>query len=311
MRIDHLKYIKAIEKYRSITLAAQHLYLGQTTLNTIVRNMERELGFTIFQRGIKGLQPTENGEAFLQLAGEILICHEKIVGLKNMEERRNTPISILTPSSAIGSFALSLCSKFRKDFPQCELEFLVASSSELVNLLVSSESKIGLAYIADLDGFRKSISRYHFQVTSLLEDHMYLLVHRDHPYASLSSINCQDITGQSIVFMSHMNQYENFSTYFKLFGKSNRYHAYPSLSLILQAVTTQNMVAVVNGYSAITRPEVESGLLKPIFLSGIGGSATAHLCLIHKDKSDLTFDEKKLVQYIYNHFKAHLMTHDQ
>ena len=65
MNISHLKYAVEVEKARSISQAAENLYMGQPNLSKAIRELEDDLGITIFKRTSKGVIPTQKGEEFL------------------------------------------------------------------------------------------------------------------------------------------------------------------------------------------------------------------------------------------------------
>lgn len=70
--IQQLRYLIEIERTRSISQAAENLFIGQPNLSRIVKDMETGCGFAIFERTRKGVQPTEKGSAFLKHARNIL-----------------------------------------------------------------------------------------------------------------------------------------------------------------------------------------------------------------------------------------------
>lgn len=72
MNTQQLFYLTEIERTRSISLAAENLYMSQPNLSRVLRETEDSLGFPIFQRTRRGVQPTEKGTAFLQHAKTIL-----------------------------------------------------------------------------------------------------------------------------------------------------------------------------------------------------------------------------------------------
>ena len=77
MRMEHLQYLIEIGRRHSISAAAQELYLGQTTLSSIVKSAEDELGFPLFYRTHSGVQATAEGDEALSLIGDIHACYEK------------------------------------------------------------------------------------------------------------------------------------------------------------------------------------------------------------------------------------------
>lgn len=76
MNTQQLFYLTEIERTRSISQAAENLYMSQPNLSRLLRETEESVGFVIFQRTRRGVQPTEKGQQFL--------CHAKNV-LREME----------------------------------------------------------------------------------------------------------------------------------------------------------------------------------------------------------------------------------
>ena len=72
MNTQHLQYVVEIERMRSISQAAENLFIGQPNLSRILHDMEDSLGFKIFERTSRGVRPTERGTIFLQHAKSIL-----------------------------------------------------------------------------------------------------------------------------------------------------------------------------------------------------------------------------------------------
>ena len=68
MNLLHLKYAVEIEKTGSITKAANNLFMGQPNLSKAIKELENEIGITIFRRTTKGVAPTEKGGEFLGYA---------------------------------------------------------------------------------------------------------------------------------------------------------------------------------------------------------------------------------------------------
>lgn len=72
MNTQQLFYLTEIQRTRSISQAAENLYMSQPNLSRVLREMEENLGFAIFQRTRRGVQPTQKGSVFLQHAKIIL-----------------------------------------------------------------------------------------------------------------------------------------------------------------------------------------------------------------------------------------------
>ncbi|MFR1109748.1 MAG: LysR family transcriptional regulator [Anaerotruncus colihominis] len=92
IHLEHFQYMLEIDRCRSISAAARSLGLVQTTLSSIVKNVESALGFPIFQRTPNGVAPTVFGEQFLTLGGEIHVRFEELLRLKSgFRKHRSNP----------------------------------------------------------------------------------------------------------------------------------------------------------------------------------------------------------------------------
>lgn len=68
MNTIYLKYAIEIEKTGSISKAAENLFMAQPNLSKAIKELERTLNITIFERTPKGVTPTTQGKEFLDCA---------------------------------------------------------------------------------------------------------------------------------------------------------------------------------------------------------------------------------------------------
>ncbi len=72
MDIRHLRYFVTVAEHGSITRAAEALGIEQPPLSQQIRQLERNLGVTLFERQTRGMKLTEIGEVLLPRARTIL-----------------------------------------------------------------------------------------------------------------------------------------------------------------------------------------------------------------------------------------------
>lgn len=65
MTIQQLHYIITISETGSLNKASEILYVSQPSLTSSVKELEKELGITIFHRSGRGVTPTNEGVEFL------------------------------------------------------------------------------------------------------------------------------------------------------------------------------------------------------------------------------------------------------
>ena len=72
MNITHLKYAVEVARTGSISQAAENLFMSQPNLSKAIKEFESRLGFAIFRRTSRGMEPTPKGADFLALGENIL-----------------------------------------------------------------------------------------------------------------------------------------------------------------------------------------------------------------------------------------------
>ena len=72
MNLKKLKYIVTIAELRSISKAANELFISQPSLSSILSNLEKELGVTLFNRSTSPLSLTYAGEKYVETANKTI-----------------------------------------------------------------------------------------------------------------------------------------------------------------------------------------------------------------------------------------------
>ena len=72
MNVIHMKYAVEVAKAGSINKASETLLVAQPNLSRSIKELEADLGITIFLRTSKGMTLTPKGEEFMGYAKNIL-----------------------------------------------------------------------------------------------------------------------------------------------------------------------------------------------------------------------------------------------
>ena len=306
MRIEHLQYLLEVDKYHSISVAAQNLFLGQTTLSSIVRSVEKELGFPIFYRTHHGVQATKDGEEALALIRDISYRFTEIRQLSADQAIFNQSVSIILSNTINSVLALPINEAFMKEIKYGNLEFRTVSGEKVGTALIKNDANIGMTYFTR-EGYTEYCeiaSRYQLCVERVFPDHLYLLVSRDHPLAARSSISCRELENLNIAMISHFTSCVSSLAYAKGFGPNNHYILFQNITLIKQAILSRNMVAILSGLSIQYSKCAGNDRMKAILLTGTQGENRMDVCLIHRKDYDLRYPEKLALQCI----KSYLST---
>lgn len=76
MNLKELEYVVAIADEKSLTKAAERLFITPSALTQQVLRLENELHAPLFIRSRSGWQPTEAGEIYLEAARKILFIRQ-------------------------------------------------------------------------------------------------------------------------------------------------------------------------------------------------------------------------------------------
>ena len=79
MTLQQLHYLITITETGSLNKAAEVLYISQPSLSSSIKELEKEVGITIFHRSGKGVSLTNDGMEFLLYARQLYQQYESIL----------------------------------------------------------------------------------------------------------------------------------------------------------------------------------------------------------------------------------------
>ena len=194
MNIKHFQYLIEIERVRSISQAAENLYIGQPNLSRILKEIELDVGFPIFLRTTHGVRPTERGATFLQHARNILREMESIQMMSphQMVEDR---LRICIPRSAV-SFQI-LAEYLQKSCKDQKLNVVIREchAKKTLDLLTGGHAEIGI--IRFREGYEEyfqevaGAANLTFRTLSYYDD--MILMHKNHPWAEKEKVKAEEL----------------------------------------------------------------------------------------------------------------------
>ena len=194
MTIQQLNYVITISEKGSLNKAAEVLFVTQPSLTSAVRELEKELGITLFNRGGKGVTLTNDGTEFLQYARQVVAQYDRLLEKygRSGTLRKKFGISTQHYSFAVKSFV-----EMVKQFDTDEYEFAIreTKTSEVIEDVTTGKSEVGILYLSDFN--RKAIGK--FLKTNQLEFHPliqcepYVYLWKGHPLAKQKSIRLAEL----------------------------------------------------------------------------------------------------------------------
>ncbi len=144
MNIVHWKYAVEVEKTRSISKAAENLFMGQPNLSRAIRELEESLGITIFKRTPKGIEVTPEGEEFLQYAKKILRQIDEVEQLYAGGKNETQHFSVSVPRAGYISCAFAEFAKHIDMSRPAEIFYKETNTSRAINNVLNADYQMGI-----------------------------------------------------------------------------------------------------------------------------------------------------------------------
>lgn len=182
MDTKQLEYMIAIEEEKSITKAAEKLFITQSALNQQLQKLEMELETELFVRTRSNWHPTEAGTVYLETAKEILTlkknAYSKIQDMTDSAKRHFTVG--LIPERGVNMFT-SIYPKFHALFPDVTIEPLECNVRTMQMLIRRGELNLGLTTLTE---DQKDDNTYHH----MAYEELFLAIPAAHPLAAGGSL---------------------------------------------------------------------------------------------------------------------------
>ena len=147
MNWNQLQYVLTLAEEKSITRAAQKLYLTQPSLSLSLKSLEAELGTPLFTRGPEGLELTYAGGLFCAWAEETLASFGRLNDKLTDIVSGRRQLLRLGVSPHRGDLLLpAILSRFYRQFPNCEVHTIELSTTLLLRQLEEKQ----LDFIVDV-----------------------------------------------------------------------------------------------------------------------------------------------------------------
>ena len=206
MNILQMKYAVEVAKAGSLNKAAQTLLIAQPNLSRSIKELEGEMGITIFDRSSKGMKLTLEGEEFIGYAQNIL---RQIEQMEKMYKDTSVPkqrfsISVPRASYISEAFARFSCQLLPES---AEVFYKETNSQRTIRNLLENDYRLGISrYAENYDQyFRAMLDEKELNYETICEFTYQLLMSREHPLAEKTNIAFDDL--RPYIEIAHADPY--------------------------------------------------------------------------------------------------------
>lgn len=245
MTLQQLRYVITISETGSLNKAAELLYVAQPSLTGAVKELEKELGITIFHRSGRGVSLTNEGLEFITYARQVYYQYETLMGKygKAGKRRKKFGVSAQHYSFAVKSFVETV-----KQYDAEKYDFAIreTTTKDVIDDVITSKSEIGILYLSDFNrkAIEKILKRNELEFHSLTECDAYVYMWKGHPLADKKSVGFCELADYPCL---SFEQGAEASFYFaeEIFSTNE----YPRTVKATDRATMLNLMVGLNGYT--------------------------------------------------------------
>ena len=271
MTLQQLKYVTTIANIGSISEAAKRLFVSQPSLTKAIKELEKEMGITIFDRTNKGITVSKEGERFLGYARQVL---EQAALLEEQYKSQSGGKKQFSVSTQHYSFAVNAFVELLKGagIDQYDVSLRETQTYEIIDDVAHMKSEIGLLFYNDFNRpvLEKLIHTNELTFTELFTANHHIFIGKNHPLANKDVVSMDELEEYPYISFEqgdHNSFYfseEIFSTvvrpkHIRVRDRASLF----SLLLGLDGYTVSSGVIdeEVNGENIISVPLAEEGLM--------------------------------------------------
>ncbi len=245
MTLQQLLYALTISEKGSMNKAAEALFISQPSLTLAMKDLEKEIGITIFRRSSRGVELTNEGADFLVHARQIYqqyeLLRDKYTG--SVDIKRKFAVSTQHYSFVTKAFVETV-----KKYDTRKFDFAIreTKTADVISDVGKLRSEIGVLFESDFN--RKAINKMlrdnDLDFTSLIDCRAYVYLWKNHPLAGEKSISLSMLKDYPCLSFEQGDQSSLYLAE-EILGENE----YPRTIKATDRATMLNLMVGLNGYT--------------------------------------------------------------
>ena len=204
MEFKHIEYFIETANHKSISKAAETLFISQQALSRCIKNLESELNCKLFERTVKGSVLTNDGkliyDKFLPVVEQYHNTEEKV--LTALSSRSQTLTFACVPS-IFRFLDTELLFEFEDMYPNISVDRMELSGFDVDNYIKEDSKHFGIIAIPE----NRHGLRFKFLPIKTLP--LMLCVHKDNPLAQKDTVSFGELKDKNFLLFEKRSHYHN------------------------------------------------------------------------------------------------------
>ena len=206
MNLLHMKHALEVAKAGSLSKASEVLLIAAPNISRSIKELEADLGITIFDRTQSGMKLTPEGEEFLEFAKSILGQIDQVENYYKKGHPKKQTFSISVPRA---SYICEAFAEFSKSLSKdaAEIFYKETNSQRTINNMLNHDYKLGIVrYAESYDMYFKTMLEEKGFTYELITEFTYkIIMSKDSPLAKLDTISFDDLV--DYIEIAHADPY--------------------------------------------------------------------------------------------------------
>ena len=194
MKTEQIVLALAVAREKSITKAADSLFISQPTASSSLKKLETEIGYRIFQRERGGVLITDEGKLFLEQAVNIEQALNAIA--QAGENTRRIDFSVRSYQLDFSALAFeALCEQYNSDCQAGEMRFQsTGNTDEAIRMVASGNDDVAILMCLKnhSNSYERRVAQIPLEIIPVCEYPMVLICKKNHPIIRDGAV-CYDL----------------------------------------------------------------------------------------------------------------------
>lgn len=213
-RLQQLRGFYFAAQFGNVSKAANHMKLNQSTVTLQIQSLERDLGVKLFDRRSKGFGLTEDGKMFYKMAVPHIQgidgLYEQFLEIR--ENKESASISIGGIHAGLLYILPSYIKQYKELYPDVHITISNLAMEDACNRLLDEKLDVFVTTMTEVPS--------EFEFIPVVDYQPILLLHKDHPLASVKDIKLEDVSGAELLridpHLITLPMFEDIIRYYKL-----------------------------------------------------------------------------------------------
>ena len=308
MDTKNLKYFVGVAKYGSINAAAKAMFISQPQLSHIIKSIEEEVGFALFQRTNQGSRLTRNGESLLQHCQTILNEMDSLDHFVRQVHRAGSRLTVSMTRFSQTAYCFNDVCKAHQDQENLFLRLHEDSTTNVIDEVASGYSELGVIHFSLKENslMMRNLENKKLQFIPLAKFKPYVVISAEHPLVRGRDVAELDINElQGYGFVRYIGQYEDF-----FYNISTQYglvdlNEFPKIIYVNDRMEQIRLISTTNFFTiGLTKFPYQSSLFNVDNIPLKGCSEHLRFGIIMKEGKKPTGIESEFISAVRERYRA-------